>query len=135
LEGHLGASVMADTVEVRVDIHSAEGDAEEIDEMTRALRNQLLELDVDDVSPVPVGPPPVGSKGGADVAAIGALLVQLATSSGLTAVVSTIVNWLRSGGPRTVKLSIGGDTLEVTGATSGQQQQLIDDWLSRHAGG
>jgi hypothetical protein len=134
MERQLGAAAMTDAVEVRIDVECAMSDAEEVDELTRGLRSQLLELDVADVSPVRVGPPPVGSKG-ADVAAIGALLVQLATSSGLATVVSAIRSWLGSGGPRTVKLSVGGDSLEVTGATSRQQQQLIDDWLSRHAGG
>jgi len=124
---------MTDALELRVDVQCADGDAEEVDELTARLRNRLLELDVADVSPVRLGPPPAGSKG-ADVAVIGALLVQLATSSGLAAVVSTIRGWLGGGGSRTIKLSVGEDSLEVTGASSDQQQQLIDDWLSRHAG-
>jgi hypothetical protein len=31
-----------------------------------------------------------------------------------------------------VEVSIGGDTLKVTGATSQQQETIIDAWLARH---
>jgi hypothetical protein len=34
-----------------------------------------------------------------------------------------------------VELSIGGDVLKVTGATSQQQEKIIDGWLARHAPG
>jgi hypothetical protein len=40
---------------------------------------------------------------------------------------------LRTG--RTVEVSIGGDSLKVTGATSQQQEKIIDDWLARHGPG
>ena len=36
---------------------------------------------------------------------------------------------------RTVEVSIGGDELKLTGATSQQQEQIINAWLARHASG
>jgi hypothetical protein len=34
-----------------------------------------------------------------------------------------------------VEVSIDGDALKVTGATSRQQEMIIDAWLARHAPG
>jgi hypothetical protein len=34
-----------------------------------------------------------------------------------------------------VEVSIDGDAITVTGATSQQQEKLIDAWLARHAPG
>jgi hypothetical protein len=36
---------------------------------------------------------------------------------------------------RTVEVTIGEDTLKLTGVTSQQQEKIIDGWLARHAPG
>jgi hypothetical protein len=36
---------------------------------------------------------------------------------------------------RTVEVNIGRDALKVIGATSEQQEQIIDAWLVRHVSG
>jgi hypothetical protein len=34
-----------------------------------------------------------------------------------------------------VEVSIGGDSLKVIGATSQEQEKIIDAWLARHGSG
>jgi hypothetical protein len=84
---------------------------------------------------VPAGEPPPGSRA-FDVLAIGALLVTLGKSAeGLRSVVDAVRHWLTRGGGvrRTVKLEIGGDVLELSEASTADQQRLIDVFVSRHA--
>jgi len=53
---------------------------------------------------------------------------------GLGRLVTTVVDWLRRGGTqRTVRLKIGDDELELSGASSTMQQQLAMDWIRAHA--
>jgi hypothetical protein len=115
---------------VRVDAGPG-ADPAELAEQASALRAELLDLDVRSVEPLPGGPPPAGAKG-AEGFAIGTLLVTLAKSSGLPAVISAITSWVGSVHQRSVKLEIDGDSIEVTGISSADQRRLIDDWLHRH---
>jgi hypothetical protein len=117
--------------ELKVELFEPDADPEAVDELTRHLRLELLELDVDSVSPVVAGPAPAGSKG-LELAAIGALLVQVAGSvDAVSTVVSTLRSWLRRGGSsrRSLKISVDGHTLELTSATDAQQQQLVDEFV------
>ena len=53
----------------------------------------------------------------------------------LGSVVAVVRDWLRrSGSGRTVKITIDGDTIELTGASDEVQQQLVDAWVRKHAG-
>jgi len=119
-------------VRVRVDAEGA--DVEEIAELTRQLRRALLELDVDAAEPVPGGQAPPDTKAG-EALALGGLMVSLASTPGLLAsVVDATQSWVAGRGPRSVKLELDGDVLEVSGISSRQQDQLIKVWLDRHAG-
>ena len=109
-----------------------DGDAEELADLAGRLFAAVL--DVDDVSVVPLTAEvaPDGAKGLGTLA--GWLAVQFGTLDGLRAVVSAVRGWSSRTG-RTVEVSIGGDTLKVTGVTSQQQEEIIDVWLARHAAG
>jgi hypothetical protein len=116
---------------MRIEVFEPEADAEAIDELTRTLRMELLELDVDAVSSPVAGPPPPGSKG-LELAAIGALVVQLRASAQVVGtVVSAVRSWLQRGGSsnRALKISVGERTLELSAATAEQQQQLVDEFV------
>lgn len=52
--------------------------------------------------------------------------------AGLEAVLAKIRDWVTRNG-RSVEVTIDGDTVKVTGATSQQQEQIINAWLARHA--
>ena len=109
-----------------------DGDAEEIAEATLQLRRELLDLDLDAVQVPGAGEPPPGAKA-VDVAALGALLVQLADSQLLAAVVAAVGSWLGGSSRRSIKLELDGDALELTGVSSKEQRRLTDEWLARHA--
>ena len=121
--------------EVRLELAEDGADAERVDALTGFLRRELLQLDVEEVAALPVGESPPGSRA-FDVLAIGALLVTLGKSAeGLRSVVDAVRHWLTRGGGvrRTVKLEIGGDVLELSEASTADQQRLIDVFVSRHA--
>ena len=110
-----------------------DSDAEELAELTRRLRGQLLELDVDTVEPATGGEAPAGSKG-IELLAIGGLVIQFAMKSEvLKSVVDATTAWLGRQQGRSVKLTLDGDTLEVTGVSSDEQRRLVDLWVARHA--
>jgi hypothetical protein len=117
--------------ELKVELFEPDADLEGVDELTHQLRLELLELDIDSVSPVLTGPAPAGSKG-LELAAVGALLVQVAGSvDAVRTVVTALRSWLRRGSSRqrSLKISFDGRTLELTSATDAQQQQLVDEFV------
>ena len=120
--------------QVTVEILEDGADAERLDAVTRYLREELAQLDVDGVRPASGGPAPDGSRA-FDAIAIGGLVVSIANSHALRAVVSTVRGWLRRTPEqaRTVRLELDGDVLELSGASSQDQERLVELFLSRHA--
>lgn len=110
----------------------ADSDAEELADLAGQLHAELLGVDDASVGPLPAGAVPEGAKRLGDVA--GWLVAQFGTLDGLRALVGAVRGFASRTG-RTVEVSIGGDPIKVTGATSEQQQQLIDAWLARHGPG
>lgn len=109
-------------------------DAERLDQVTGFLRQELLELDVEDVAPLPAGEAPEGTRG-IDVAAVGGLLVTLGQSSqAVQMILMTVRAWLGRGGsaPRSVRVEIGGDVLELADASTEDQDKLVDLFLRKH---
>jgi hypothetical protein len=117
-------------VVLRVDEDGA--GAERLAELAGALRTELLALDVDDVRPVRGGLPPAGARG-FDMVAAGALLASLNGSAAVVGnLVATVRSWLCRGPvavPRTVELTVGANTLRVTGASDEQQDRLVDAFV------
>ena len=101
--------------------------------VTSGLRQQLLELDVEAVDRPRAEAPPPGARAG-EAAELGALLITVAPAV-LGAVVETIRSWLSRARGRRAKLQFGDDMIEITGASSEQQEQLITAVLARHAEG
>jgi hypothetical protein len=122
----------ATTLDVKVAV-GPDGDAEELAQAAWQLRRELLDLDVDSVETPSAGEPPPGSRA-VDVAALGALVVNLADSQLLAAVVAAVRSWLAGSSRRSIKLGLGGDVLELTGVSSKEQRRLTDEWLARHTG-
>jgi hypothetical protein len=121
--------------EVRLGVVEEGSDDAQLEELALLLRQELLDLDVRAVEPYADGEAPEGSRSG--LAAIaGVLSVSLQPGlQALGAVVAVVRDWLRrSGSGRTVKVAIGGDVIELTGASDQVQQQLVDAFVRRHAG-
>jgi len=117
---------------------SEEGaDTERLAVLTGYLRGELLQLDVEDVTALPAGEPPLGARV-FGAATVGALLIALGQSAeGLSRVVFVIRDWLRRGEGtcRTVRLELDGDALELSQASSADQERLIELFVSRHTSG
>jgi len=113
-----------------------EADPEEIEKITRQLREEILELDVEAVDFVSAGEAPVKAKAG-DPVAWGTLILTAAVSGGVGSVAATLASmlqsWLTHQSKGNIKLEIDGDKLEVKSAKSKEQQQLINAWLERHS--
>jgi hypothetical protein len=125
---------VGEQTELRVQVDAEGAEVEEVAELTRQLRRTLLELDVDAAEPVPAGQVPPDTKA-VEALALGGLLVSLVNASGLLAsVVEAIQSWVVGRGPRSVRLELDGDVLEVSGVSSRRQDELIKVWLDRHAG-
>jgi hypothetical protein len=106
---------------------------QDLDELTAAMRRELLNLDVDSVDRVSAGPPPAGAKG-VELAQLGALIVSLGQATPvLGQIVEVVRAWTSRGSSRTVKLTLEGDTLEVGGMSEDAQRKVINDWMARHA--
>jgi hypothetical protein len=122
---------------LRLGITEDDADAERLDALTSYLRAELAELDVEDVAARPAGPAPPGARSGA-IAAAGGLLVSLSQAAdSLTSVVSAVRAWLGRGDntPRTVRLELDGDVLELARPTPDDQERLIELFISRHRPG
>ncbi len=115
-------------------------DVEELDELTRQLRFELLHLDnIDSVDLVSHGKEPEGSKALGTFNA-GSLLLALTPAGGvLTTLITAVQSWLsmkekseitREFG--SIILEIDGDKLEIANIKSEERLRLIDLWISRH---
>jgi hypothetical protein len=123
--------------ELRLHLSEEGADDERLAVLTGYLRGELLQLDVEDVTALPAGEPPPGSRA-FDVATVGALLIALGQSAeGLGSVVAAIRDWLRrgEGTRRTVRLELAGDALELSQASAADQAQLIELFVARHTTG
>lgn len=120
---------------IRVDISLDAGDgasAAELDELTAALRRELLRLDLERVDRPSGGPAPADARG-PEIAMLGALIVELGKVGPILGqVVAVIQAWAARSPERTAKLTIGGDSLELTGMTQADQHEVIGAWMARH---
>ncbi|WP_314219886.1 hypothetical protein [Streptomyces zaehneri] len=110
-------------------------DPEDIAELTGYLREELLQLDVDDVRSVPGEPAPPGARV-VEVAAVGALLVSLGSAvTGLSQVLRALREWrgrCRDSRP-SLRLTLDDDVLEISEATDEQVTEAFDLFVRRHS--
>ncbi|MGW4112329.1 hypothetical protein ACWEFJ_15750 [Actinosynnema sp. NPDC004786] len=118
---------MSDSLVLTVDC-GPDGAPDEVGEAAAGLRRDLLELDLD-VEPLTGGAAPAGAKG--DPVTVGALVVTLATSGTLTALLATVRAWIDRDDSRSVKLRVGDRTLDARGLRPDELRVVLDEW-SRH---
>lgn len=105
--------------------------AEEMDRLVTDLREELLELDVQAVEPVPAGPLPAGAKGmpAADVASLVVALSDLAAAATL---VASLRSWSARGKRRKVSIRLGEHELAVDDVSAKDATALIKSWIELH---
>jgi ATP-dependent Zn protease len=114
---------------VAVRLEMGNGGDEELDLQARQLREELLLLDLDAVALGRDVSEPAGAKG--DPVAIGTLIMTLGNSAVLVAACRVIRAWIGRGQARRATIKYGENrTLEITGATTEQQQELISAFLA-----
>ncbi len=112
-----------------------DAEAERVAELTGYLREELLELDVDDVTTLPGREVPPGARA-VDVTQIGALLVTLGSSATALSQVMTVVrSWIgrRHDTHPSMRLQLGDDVLEVSEATDDQVAKAFEIFVQRHS--
>jgi len=127
--------VTAGTRSVRLAVApDLELDTEAVERLTRRLRAEIAELDVESVTAAAGGSVPDGAKA-ADPVTVGAIVVALSASGGvLPALAEALRAWLdRHDRARGVSMTIDGDSIEVERATTEQQRALIDAFVRRHS--
>jgi hypothetical protein len=106
-----------------------ETDQQESAELTRRLRQVILDGDVDRVDFLRSGAAPTGAKG--DIVSLTTLAVTLAPVA-LTGLITTLQSWLSRHERATVTVESGGEKLTLTGSLSREQQQAVAAFLDRH---
>jgi len=107
-------------------------DPEALQDLTLQLREEILELDVENAELGKLKEAPDGTKA-VDPVSIGTLVVTLLAAGGIiTTLINAIQSWLTRHDRRSITLEINGDKLQITGISSEEQQQLIKVWTQRH---
>jgi len=114
------------TVQIPLDTTT---DADELEALTLALREELLGLEVAAVDQIANPQAPPDSKGG--LTALGGWLAVHLGPEALRRVVSTVAAWATRAN-RTVELSIDGDVLKLSGVDARTQTIVVDEWFARH---
>ena len=123
----------AQQMELHVALSDIGLDDDTVADRAAMLREELSELDVDEVGSVAAGEAPPGSKG-LEFLALGGLVVRFARSGKLLGqVVDAVRDWLTRNEAESVRMEIDGDVLEITGATTEERRLLIESWVQRHS--
>lgn len=106
-----------------------QADQQDSADLTRRLRQQLLDADIDRVEFARSGSAPDGSKG--DAVSLASLAVSMAPLA-LTSLTGILQAWLTRHERASVTVESGGEKLTLTGSLSHQQQQTLAEFLNRH---
>ncbi|WP_152521119.1 effector-associated constant component EACC1 [Nocardiopsis ganjiahuensis] len=120
---------------LKVLLTGEDASTDQLDEMARQLRRELLQLDVHDVAPSQGGQAPPGARGWG-MAEVGALLVTLNQSAtALSSVIDIVRGWRARCRERpTIRLVIDGDVLEISEASPEQAARSFELFVGRHSG-
>lgn len=120
--------------DMRVDLYDEGLDPAEVEELTIALRSELLQIDdVEDVTSAPGGPAPPGSRA-IGLIALGSLIVNAKpTVEAIARVVGVLRDWLgrrsaQSAQKSTLRITVNGQTLELTPSAE-EQAALVQEFI------
>jgi hypothetical protein len=120
------------TIPVVLALDTGDGDEEHAEEQLQHLIAELSELDLDGINRVAQGPPPPGSRS-TEAVQLGALMLGLGGSGALLPVLAAVVqDWLNRRRSGSVRMKIGEDEIELTGASDEVQRRALEEFLRRH---
>jgi hypothetical protein len=105
-------------------------DDEEVQQLTQALRAEILQLDdVNAVDQASAGPAPDGTRSG-EMAAIGKLVVSAVPGAEAAVKVLQLIRVWLAGKPSTptLKMTVGGNSIEIV-ADDDQQDALVQQFI------
>lgn len=117
-----------DEVLVQV-IGDDDDESADVQALARALRGELLRLDVEEVDLVTEESLPEGAKG---LAVITGLLNVRTIAEELRSIIGGLRGWIARNN-RSVTITLDGDTLTLSAASSEEQEKLIDLFINKHA--
>jgi hypothetical protein len=118
---------MTGTLDLVVHVGGSDVDDGEAADLARALRAELLTLDVENVEPLAGGAPPPGVKAG-EAITIGALLLSLAPAV-IGQAIDAALSWLRRQ-PADIEVDIGGHKLRAN-VTRAQRDAIVAAFLDQ----
>jgi hypothetical protein len=121
---------MEHPAEVTVELSLGDdADSEELDEAVRTLRQDLLERDAEAVEVVETEPQDADGAKGIPFLAIGALLLKVANSEALKNVIDGLRLWVARKPSRSITVTYGTMSIQLTGPSNEQQERLVNDFL------
>src|SRR3954452_16541573 len=121
-----------DSLSLQLDLALGDdADAEELDAATTDLLRELRELDVDSAERAQGGPAPAGARA-LDVAILGTIVVKLGKAAA-GPLAKVLQDWLARRSGRTIKLTLGEDSIELTGGSAAFQREMIETFLRARA--
>jgi hypothetical protein len=109
-----------------------DADQEELAELALGLREELSAVDLESVELARGVEQPSGAKTG-DVMDWGTLVVGIASSGAMTALITAVSAWITRQRSASVRVKIGDDELELTGGSSDDQRRMIEAWFERRS--
>ena len=111
-----------------------EVDGEELDRLTRRVRDEIAELEVEAVKLAPGTDLPAGAKG--DPITIGSIIVTLASAGVFTGLVEVLKSWVLRREGRTVKFKakVQGQEVEMTYSQASTSPQEMSRFVSAVVG-
>ena len=109
----IGGGMSENPAELLIELSLEGGDSTELDELTRQLRAEVEELNIDSVKQVSVGPAPEGTKS-VDFAAIGQMAVTLAPAI-VPPLFELLKSWVerKPSTPVKIKVRVGRKTAQI----------------------
>jgi hypothetical protein len=108
---------------VRIELFEGNADLERLDDLSRNLRNDLRHREISvDLLPARA---PSGAKSGTAVT-VGALVALVMSSPAVASLVTGIFDWLGRSRVRSVKISCGDKSIELSSATAEERRRLIE---------
>jgi hypothetical protein len=119
------------TATLQIEMHISTDDElspEEREELTYALRDEVLEAGAVDARPLAAGAAPAGTRA-AEVLTAGALLMEIAPPL-VEAMAATLQGWLARTGQRRIVLVKGDASLDITGLPPSDMKELADRFVT-----
>jgi hypothetical protein len=109
-------------------------DAEELDRLTRQVRDEIAELDVEEARLAPGTTRPPGAKG--DPITLGSIIVSLASAGVFTGLIQVLKSWVLRRDGRTVKFKtkVEGQDLELTYSQASTSPQEMSRFVTAIVG-